>query len=78
MRGMNIIAAGVMGIGSRPQKTRSDNNDIRKAIEIVKENCYVFNPLNFDLTTLINSALDMVINTAKVNIKEVRKIESKN
>ena len=51
---------------------------LEKAIEIVRENCYVFNPLNFDRTTLINSALDMVINAAKVNIKEVRKIESKN
>ena len=51
---------------------------LEKAIEIVRENCYVFNPLNFDRNTLINSALDMVINASKVNIKEVRKIESKN
>lgn len=43
---------------------------LEKAIEIVKENCYVFNPLNFDRTTLINSALDMIINAAKE--KEVR------
>lgn len=33
-----------------------------KAIEVLKSECYVFNPLNFDRTTLINTALDTVIN----------------
>lgn len=32
-----------------------------QAIEILKSECYVFNPLNFDRTTLINTALDTVI-----------------
>lgn len=32
-----------------------------KAIEVLKSECYVFNPLNFDRTTLINTALDMAI-----------------
>jgi hypothetical protein len=34
---------------------------VEKAIEILKSECYVFNPLNFDRTTLINTALDTVI-----------------
>lgn len=38
---------------------------LEKAIEIVKENCYIFNPLNFDRTILVNSALDTIIDTAK-------------
>ena len=32
-----------------------------KAKEIIKDECYVFNPLNFDRTTFINSALDQAI-----------------
>lgn len=31
------------------------------AIEIIKSECYVFNPLNFDSSTRINTALDMAI-----------------
>ena len=34
---------------------------IEKAIEVLKHECYVFNPLNFDRMTLINTALDTVI-----------------
>jgi len=34
---------------------------IERAIEVLKSECYVFNPLNFDRTTLINTALDTVI-----------------
>ena len=34
---------------------------VEKAIEILKSECYVFNPLNFDRTTLINTALDIAI-----------------
>lgn len=33
----------------------------KKAIEVIKENCYVFNPLNFERTTLINKALDRAV-----------------
>ena len=32
-----------------------------EAIEIIKSECYVFTPLNFDRSTRINTALDMAI-----------------
>ena len=32
-----------------------------EAIEVIKSECYVFNPLNFDSSTKINTALDMAI-----------------
>jgi hypothetical protein len=31
------------------------------AIDIIKSECYVFNPLNFDRSTMVNTALDMAI-----------------
>lgn len=31
------------------------------AIDIIKSECYVFNPLNFDRSTMINTALDIAI-----------------
>lgn len=31
------------------------------AIDIIKSECYVFNPLNFDRSTMINTALDMAV-----------------
>ena len=33
----------------------------KEAKEIIKSECYVFNPLNLDRTTKINTALDMAI-----------------
>lgn len=33
----------------------------KEAKEIIESECYVFNPLNFDRTTRINTALDMAI-----------------
>ena len=33
----------------------------KEAKEIIKSECYVFNPLNFDRSTRINTALDMAI-----------------
>lgn len=39
--------------------------DIEKAIQVVKSECYVFNPLNMDRTTMINNALDTLIEAAK-------------
>ena len=33
----------------------------KEAKEIIESECYVFNPLNFDRTTKINTALDMAI-----------------
>lgn len=36
---------------------------VKNAIEVLKSECYVFNPLNLDRTTLINTALDTVIKT---------------
>ena len=32
-----------------------------EAISIIKSECYIFNPLNFDKSTRINTALDMAI-----------------
>ena len=32
-----------------------------EAIKVIKSECYVFNPLNFDRTQLVNTALDMAI-----------------
>ena len=32
-----------------------------EAINVIKSDCYVFNPLNFDRSTKINTALDMAI-----------------
>ena len=33
----------------------------KEAIEIIKSECYVFNPLDFDKSTKVNTALDMAI-----------------
>lgn len=33
----------------------------KEAIEIIKNNYYIFNMLNFDRTTLVNTALDKAI-----------------
>ena len=32
-----------------------------EAINIIKSECYVFNPLNFDRSTMVNTALDMAV-----------------
>ena len=32
-----------------------------EAIDIIKSECYVFNPFNFDRSTIVNTALDMAI-----------------
>lgn len=37
----------------------------KKAIDVIKDNCYVFNPMNFDRTTLINTALDRAVAALK-------------
>ena len=34
---------------------------IDEAISVIKSECYVFNPLNFDRSTRINTALDVAI-----------------
>lgn len=31
------------------------------AIDIIKSECYIFNPLNFDRSTMVNTALDMAV-----------------
>lgn len=36
-----------------------------EAIEIIKSECYVFNPLNFDRSTMVNTALDMAVKALK-------------
>lgn len=33
----------------------------KNAIDIIKSECYVFNPLNFDRSTMVNTALDMAV-----------------
>ena len=40
-----------------------------EAIEIIKSECYVFNPLNFDRSTRINTALDMAIKALEMQKK---------
>ena len=32
-----------------------------EAINIIKSECYIFNPLSFDRTTMVNTALDIAI-----------------
>ena len=32
-----------------------------EAVNIIKSECYIFNPLNLDMSTRINTALDMAI-----------------
>lgn len=36
-----------------------------EAIKVLKSECYVFNPLNFDRTTLINTALDVAVESLR-------------
>ena len=33
----------------------------KEAISVIKSECYIFNPLDFDRTTKINTALDVAI-----------------
>ena len=33
----------------------------KEAKEIIESECYVFNPLNFERSTMVNTALDMAI-----------------
>lgn len=35
----------------------------KEATNVIKSECYVFNPLDFDRSTRINTALDMAIKT---------------
>ena len=37
----------------------------REAIDVIRSECYVFNPLNFDRTTMINTALDIAVDALK-------------
>lgn len=47
----------------------------KDAIDIIKSECYVFNPLNFDRSTMINTALDMAVKALEQAI-EADKSES--
>lgn len=38
-----------------------------KAIEVIKAECYVFNPLDLDRTVMINQALDRAVDALKRN-----------
>jgi hypothetical protein len=44
------------------------------AIDIIKSECYVFNPLNFDRSTMVNTALDMAINALSKEPEYLSKI----
>ena len=33
----------------------------KEAISVIKSECYIFNPLNFDRSTMVNTALDIAI-----------------
>ena len=33
----------------------------KEAINIIESECYIFNPLDFDRSTMVNTALDMAI-----------------
>lgn len=46
-----------------------------EAIGIIKSECYVFNPLNLDRSTMVNTALDMAIKALDqvVKLRELRK-----
>ena len=46
-----------------------------EAIGIIKSECYVFNPLNLDRSTMVNTALDMAIRALDqvAKLRELRK-----
>lgn len=44
-----------------------------EAIKIIKSECYVFNPLNFDRTRIINAALDYAVEALE-QVKEIKGI----
>lgn len=39
-----------------------------EAIDIIKSECYIFNPLNFDRSTMVNTALDMAIKALEFDL----------
>ena len=45
----------------RNKKERQRSMTKKEAIEIIKSECYIFNPLDFDRSTKVNTALDMAI-----------------
>ena len=42
-----------------------------EAINTIKSECYVFNPLNFDRSTMVNTALDMAIKALEQEPAEI-------
>lgn len=38
----------------------------KEAIEVIRSECYIFNPLNFDRSTIVNTALDKAIEALKI------------
>ena len=43
----------------------------KEAINTIKSECYVFNPLNFDKSTIVNTALDMAIEALEQESAEI-------
>ena len=48
------------------EKEKMTETERKKAIQLIKSECYVFNPMNFDRTIMINSALDCAIEALKL------------
>ena len=48
-----------------------------KAIEIIKADCYVFNPLNMDRSTMINQALDRAVEALNERSNEMTDAEKR-
>ena len=47
-----------------------------KAIEVIRQNCYVSNLLDLDKTVMINTALDMAVAALKRTLKSEWKIRT--
>lgn len=45
------------------------------AIDIIRRECYVFNPLNFDMSITINMALDMAVKALEKETKPMVEID---
>ena len=46
-----------------------------EAINTIKSECYVFNPLNFDRSTMVNTALDMAIKALEQESAEIHECD---
>lgn len=49
--------------------------ELRATVDVLKQECYSFNPLNLDRTIMINKALDVAIRELERLIKEESEVE---